>query len=307
MNNIDFQTCIEEILNETRNLIGKGRVADYIPALAEVDPNQIGIAVQTLDGKTFQAGDALVPFSIQSISKVFVFSMVFRAWGDKLWARMGREPSGNSFNSLVQLEHENGIPRNPFINAGALVSTDCLLSISKNPLKDILSYVRGLAGNPKVSYDSVVANSERETGYRNAALVNFMKSFGNIENDVEAVLNAYFHQCGLMMSCVDLARAFSFLANGGINPLNGEQILTQSQAKRVNALMQTCGLYNESGEFAFCTGLPGKSGVGGGIVAVVPKMFSICVWSPELNRHGNSLVGMKALELFTTRTGISIF
>jgi len=307
MNNIDFQTCIEEILNETRNLIGKGRVADYIPALAEVDPNQIGIAVQTLDGKTFQAGDALVPFSIQSISKVFVFSMVFRAWGDKLWARMGREPSGNSFNSLVQLEHENGIPRNPFINAGALVSTDCLLSISKNPLKDILSYVRGLAGNQKISYDSVVANSERETGYRNAALVNFMKSFGNIENDVEAVLNAYFHQCGLMMSCVDLARAFSFLANGGINPLNGEQILTQSQAKRVNALMQTCGLYNESGEFAFCTGLPGKSGVGGGIVAVVPKMFSICVWSPELNRHGNSLVGMKALELFTTRTGISIF
>ncbi len=307
MNNIDFQTCIEEILNETRSLIGKGRVADYIPALAEVDPNQIGIAVQTLDGKTFQAGDALVPFSIQSISKVFVFSMVFRAWGDKLWARMGREPSGNSFNSLVQLEHENGIPRNPFINAGALVSTDCLLSISKNPLKDILSYVRGLAGNPKISYDSVVANSERETGYRNAALVNFMKSFGNIENDVEAVLNAYFHQCGLMMSCVDLARAFSFLANGGINPLNGEQILTQSQAKRVNALMQTCGLYNESGEFAFCAGLPGKSGVGGGIVAVVPKMFSICVWSPELNRHGNSLVGMKALELFTTRTGISIF
>lgn len=307
MNNIDFQTCIEEILNETRGLIGKGRVADYIPALAEVDPNQVGIAVQTLDGQTFQAGDALVPFSIQSISKVFVFSMVFRAWGDRLWSRMGREPSGNSFNSLVQLEHENGIPRNPFINAGALVSTDCLLSISKNPLKDILNYVRGLTGNSKISYDSVVANSERETGYRNAALVNFMKSFGNIENDVEAVLNAYFHQCGLMMSCVDLARAFSFLANGGINPLNGEQILTQSQAKRVNAMMQTCGLYNESGEFAFCTGLPGKSGVGGGIVAVVPKMFSICVWSPELNRHGNSLVGMKALELFTTRTGISIF
>lgn len=307
MNNIDFQNCIEEILDETKSLLGKGQVADYIPALAEVDPNQIGIAVQTLDGKTFQAGDALIPFSIQSISKVFVFSMVFRAWGDKLWSRMGREPSGNSFNSLVQLEHENGIPRNPFINAGALVSTDCLLSISKSPLKDILSYVRGLAGNPKISYDSVVANSERETGYRNAALVNFMKSFGNIENDVEAVLNAYFHQCGLMMNCVDLARAFSFLANGGINPLNGEQILTQSQAKRVNAMMQTCGLYNESGEFAFCTGLPGKSGVGGGIVAVVPKMLSICIWSPELNRHGNSLVGMKALELFTTRTGISIF
>jgi len=303
----DFQTCIEEVYLEARNLIGCGRVADYIPALAEVDPAQLGIAVHTLDGRTFQTGDAAVPFSIQSISKVFVFSMVFRAWGDRLWSRMGREPSGNSFNSLVQLEHENGRPRNPFINAGALVSTDCLLSISKNPLKDILSFVRSLADNPKINYDSVVANSERETGYRNAALVNFMKSFGNIENDVDAVLNAYFHQCGLMMSCADLAIAFSFLANGGVSPLNNEPVLAPSQARRVNALMQTCGLYNESGEFAFCTGLPGKSGVGGGIVAVVPKLLSICVWSPELNGHGNSLAGMKALELFTSKTGISIF
>lgn len=304
---IDYQSCINEIYHEVKPLLGLGRVADYIPALAEVDPNQFGIAVQTLDGELFQTGDAQVPFSIQSISKVFVFAMVFRAWGDKLWSRMSREPSGSSFNSLVQLENENGIPRNPFINAGALVSTDCLLTISRNPLKEILNFVRGLADNQRISYDSVVANSERETGFRNAALVNFMKSFGNIGNDVDAVLNAYFHQCGLMMNCVDLARAFTFLANGGVNPFNGEQILTPSQAKRVNALMQTCGLYNESGEFAFCTGLPGKSGVGGGIVAVVPKLLSICVWSPELNKHGNSLIGMKALELFTTRTGISIF
>lgn len=304
---VDFQACIEEIYAETQPLLGLGKVADYIPALAEVEASHYGIAVHTLAGETFTVGDALVPFSIQSISKVLVFSMVFREMGTKLWSRMGREPSGTSFNSLIQLELENGIPRNPFINAGALVATDCLFSLSKNPLKDILSFVRGLCDNPRIAYDSVVANSERETGHRNAALAYFMKSFGNIEHDVDAVLNTYFHQCGLMMSCVDLARAFCFLANRGVNPFNGEQILTLSQAKRVNALMQTCGLYDESGEFAFSTGLPGKSGVGGGIVAVIPNLLAICVWSPGLNKYGNSLVGMKALELFTTKTGISIF
>lgn len=307
MNAINFQTCLEGILDEVRGLLGQGKVATYIPALSDVDPNQIGIAVQTLDGQTFQAGDAQTPFSIQSISKVFVFSMVFRVLGDQLWSRMGREPSGSAFNSLVQLEHENGIPRNPFINAGALVATDCLLSICKNPLKEILSFVRDLAGNPHINYDSVVADSERQTGHRNAALVNFMKSFGNIDNAVDNVLNTYFHQCGLMMSCVDLARAFTFLANSGLCPISDQQVLRAEQARRVNALLQTCGLYNESGEFAYYTGLPGKSGVGGGIVAVVPKMLSICVWSPELNQNGNSLIGLKALELFTNRTGISIF
>ncbi|HNX75365.1 MAG TPA: glutaminase [Candidatus Rifleibacterium sp.] len=304
---MDYQSCIDEIYSEVKPLLGLGQVAGYIPVLAKVNPNQLGIAVQTLDGQSFQAGDALTPFSIQSISKVFVFSMIFHAFGDKLWNRMGREPSGNSFNSLVQLENESGIPRNPFINAGALVSTDCLLSISKNPLEEILNFVRSLAGNQNINFDNAVAASERDTGYRNAALANFMKSFGNIKNEISEVLHTYFHQCALAMSCVDLARAFSFLANGGVNPFNNEQILTLSQAKRVNALMQTCGLYNESGEFAFCAGLPGKSGVGGGIVAVLPKHLSICVWSPELNKHGNSLIGMKALELFTTKTGISIF
>jgi glutaminase len=307
MQDIDYQACLQEIYEETKPLLGQGKVAEYIPALAEVDPNQYGIAIHTLENKTHTIGDAEIPFSIQSISKVFVFSMVFKAFGDKLWKRMGREPSGNSFNSLIQLELENGIPRNPFINAGALVSTDCLFSLSKNPLKDILNFVRSLSNNPKIIYDSVVANSEKDTGYRNAALINFMKSFGNIEHDVDSVLNTYFHQCGLMMNCVDLAKAFCFLANKGINPFNGDSILTLSQAKRLNALMQTCGLYDESGEFAFSTGLPGKSGVGGGIVAVVPNLLSICVWSPALNKHGNSLIGMKALELFTTKTGISIF
>lgn len=286
---------------------GLGKVAAYIPALAEVDPNQYGIAIQTLKGDTFQVGDADVPFSIQSISKVFVLAMVFRELGEALWSRVGREPSGNAFNSLMLLETENGIPRNPFINAGALVATDCLVSNSKGPLSEILHFVRGLSNNPNVNFSERVVASERETGFRNAALVNLMKSFGNIRNDVTTVLDVYFHQRALMMNCLDLARGFLFLANGGVNPWGNERALTSSQAKRVNALMQVCGLYDDSGEFAFTVGLPGKSGVGGGIVAVIPNSLSICVWSPELNNHGASLAGMKALELFTTKTGNSIF
>lgn len=305
--NTNYQQILDEIYAETRPMLGQGKVADYIPALAKVNPRQYGIAIHTLSGEAFQVGDVHVPFSIQSISKVFVLAMVFGRIGETLWARVGREPSGNAFNSLVQLETENGIPRNPFINAGALVCTDHLVSQTSGPLLNILGFVRLLSNNPKIGFNEEVAESERQTGFRNAALINLMKSFGNIKNDVDEVLKVYFHQCALMLDCHDLARAFLFLANRGVNPWNGEQILTTSQAKRVNALMQVCGLYDDSGEFAFTVGLPGKSGVGGGIVAVIPNLLSICVWSPALNSHGTSLVGMKALELFTTKTGISIF
>lgn len=303
----DYQTILEEIYEETSSLRGNGQVADYIPALSEVDPLKFGIALQTLDGETCKVGDADLLFSVQSISKVFLLAMVLRELGEDLWSRVGREPSGTAFNSLVQLETEAGIPRNPLINAGALVATDCLISIYPRPLHDFLTFVRALCDNPNVNYDSVIANSERRTGFRNAALVNFMRSFGNIHNDVEEILNLYCHQCGLAMSCVDLARGFLFLANGGVNPFNGEAVITPSRTKRVNSVMQLCGLYDEAGEFAFLVGLPGKSGVGGGIAAVIPGSLAICAWSPGLNEHGNSYVGMKALELFTTKTGISIF
>lgn len=305
--NTNYQQILEEIFEETQSLRGTGKVADYIPALKQVNPDRYGIAIQTLGGETFQVGNATVPFSIQSISKVFVLVMVLKEIGDELWQRVGREPSGSAFNSLVQLETEHGIPRNPFINAGALVATDHLVSQSADPLSDILRFVREISNNPQIDFDEAVAASERQSGFRNAALINLMKSFGNINNDVNHVLNVYFHQCALMMNCQDLARAFLFLANAGVNTWNKERILTASQAKRVNALMQVCGLYDDSGEFAFTVGLPGKSGVGGGIVAIIPNLLSICVWSPELNEHGTSLIGMKALELFTTKTGISIF
>ena len=304
---MDYEQVIAKIYEEVKPFWGPGKVADYIPALAEVNPRQYGIAVQTLKGDTYQVGDAGTRFSIQSISKVFTLAMVTRHLGDEIWKSVGREPSGNPFNSLVQLEHEQGIPRNPFINAGALVVTDRLISLYDRPKDAILEFVRGICGNDDIYYDKHIAQSEREHADRNLALAYFMKSFGNIKNDVETLVDVYCHQCAIAMNCIDLARAFLFLTDRGLNPYQQEQILTVSQAKRLGALMLTCGFYDESGDFAFRAGMPGKSGVGGGVVAYIPGNLSIAVWSPELNQHGNSLIGMETLERFTTDINNSIF
>lgn len=305
--NLDFQKIIEQIHKETVHLAKEGTLPDYIPALAKANPNDYGISVKTLDGRTFSVGDCNKRFSIQSISKVFLLTIVFEQLKDRLWQKVGFEPSGSSFNSLVRLEYENGVPRNPFINAGALVTTDCLLSIYSNPIEGFINFVKKVSGSKDVYYNNDVAMSELATSFRNQALAYFIKSYGNIENDVEKILTAYCYQCGLMMNCEELAASFLYLASAGFNKISNERILTENQSRRINALMQTCGFYDESGQFAFCVGLPGKSGVGGGIVAIVPGLMSICVYSPPLNDKGNSVVGLKALEMFTTRTGISIF
>lgn len=304
---MDYGKVITAIYDEMKSYWGQGKVAGYIPALSKVDPRQYGIAVRTMEGDSFQVGDANVCFSIQSISKVFALAMVMRILGDEVWKYVGREPSGTPFNSLVQLEYEHGIPRNPFINAGALVITDRLMSLYKHPKDAILGFVRGICGNDDIYYDKHIAQSEREHADRNLALGHLMKSFGNIVNDVEDVVDVYCHQCAISMNCIDLSHAFLFLANRGVNPFNQETILSVSRSKRLGALMLTCGFYDESGDFAFRAGLPGKSGVGGGVIAYIPGSLSIAVWSPELNEHGNSLIGMETLERFTTDIGISIF
>lgn len=304
---MDYKQVIDRIYEDVKPLWGQGQVADYIPALAKTDPRQFGIAVQTLDGETFTVGDATVKFSIQSISKVFTFAMVLRHMGDSIWSSVGREPSGNPFNSLVQLEHEQGIPRNPFINAGALVVTDRLIDLYERPKEAILDFIRRLTGNDDIYFDHQIARSEREHADRNMALAYFMKSFGNIHNDVDTLLDVYCSQCSISMSCIDLARAFRFLANEGVNPVDGDRILTPSQAKRLGAVMLTCGFYDESGDFAFRVGMPGKSGVGGGVVAYIPRNLVIATWSPELDAHGNSLMGLETLERFTTDIHNSIF
>ncbi|MGE0650577.1 MAG: glutaminase [Alphaproteobacteria bacterium] len=303
---MDYQAVIDGIAEEVRPLFARGRVADYIPALAAVPRDRFAMAVLAGDGTLATTGAAEEPFSIQSISKVFTLTLALRHVGEKLWKRVGREPSGSAFNSLVQLEYEHGIPRNPFINAGAHVVTDALMQVRPYARDSLLDFVRELSGNPAVAYDETVARSEAATGFRNRALANFLKAEGNLTGDVDAVLDVYFHQCALAMSCVDLVRAVAFLARGG-RGADGARVVSAGQAKRINALMQTCGTYDAAGEMAFRLGIPAKSGVGGGIVGVVPGKLSIAVWSPPLDKAGNSLAGVRALELFTGRTGLTVF
>lgn len=303
----DYQTLLDTIAADVAPLTRQGRVADYIPSLAEVALEQFGMAIVTLDGRCYTTGDATRRFSIQSISKLFSLTLAFRQLGDALWERVGREPSGNPFNSLVQLEHEAGKPRNPFINAGALTVTDVLCQHSVNAELAILHFLRKLSGASDLNFDQAVAASEAATGHRNAAMAHFMKSFGRIRSPVDVLLNSYFHQCAIAMNCIELARATLFLANHGAIPESGERLLTLSEAKRISAVMLTCGTYDAAGDFAYRVGLPAKSGVGGGIVAIVPGELAVCVWSPGLDGNGNSLAGGRALELFTTLAGNSIF
>ncbi|ENY72566.1 glutaminase B [Aeromonas diversa] len=300
-------SLLESILNEVRPLLGEGKVADYIPALALVPADRLGIAVCTVDGTLYTAGDATEPFSIQSISKVLSLTLALTLYEEEeIWSRVGKEPSGQPFNSLVQLEFEQGIPRNPFINAGALVVSDLLETRLTAPRQRTLELARRLAGNPAIMADAVVSRSEYQHSARNAAIAYLMKAYGNFHNEVDKVLQSYFNACAIRMSCADLARAFVYLANRG-TPLDGQPLLAPRTTKQVNALLATCGLYDEAGDFAYRVGMPGKSGVGGGIVAVIPGELSVCVWSPELNKAGNSLAGTAALELLAERLGRSIF
>jgi glutaminase len=286
-----------------------GKVADYIPALAEVDPGKLGIAVAGRDGRVMGAGDCDEPFSIQSISKVFTLALALDRAGAGLWDKVGREPSGSAFNSIVQLESERGKPRNPLINPGAMVVTDRLIGTrdADAAIADLLALLRAQARDDSVAVDEEVAASEARTGARNRSLAWFMKSFGILGNEVDTVLDAYFRQCAVAMSCRQLARAGLFLAFDGRDPQSGEAVTAWHRARRINSVMMLCGHYDNSGEFAFRVGLPGKSGVGGGILAIAPGQGSIAVWSPALNAAGTSAAGLVALEALVERTGWSVF
>ena len=305
---MNYQKVLEEIEKEIQPFLNEGKLANYIPALANVDDKKFAMSIQLFDGTSYHIGDSNLKFSIQSISKVFTFTLALNHYGKDLYKRVGHEPSGNPFNSLVQLEYENGIPRNPFINAGAIVTADSLVSIyKKNTFDSILNFIKKTSNDETIVYDEEIFKSELAHGFRNFALINMIKSFNNINNNIDDVIDTYFKQCSIMMNSSQLAKSMLFLANHGVHPLTNEEIITESKAKRINSLMLTCGHYDASGDFAYKVGLPGKSGVGGGIVAIVPKKMAICVYSPRLNAQGNSLIGTKALELFTTKTGLSIF
>ena len=304
---MDYQQILERIYQSILPYAKEGKKADYIPELAKVNPDQFGMCIHTIYGEEASIEQADTRFSIQSISKVFALAMCLSIKGDDLWLKVGKEPSGSSFNSLIQLEVENGIPRNPFLNAGAIVMADILYSHLENPEDDFLAFVRAVSGNDTICYNQNVAMSERENGYLNAAIANLLKYHGTIENDIESVLHFYFMMCSIEMSCRELSLAFLAFANHRRKFNYAGIELTASQVKRMNAIMQTCGFYDEAGEFAYLVGLPGKSGVGGGIAAIYPLQYSVAVWSPRLNPKGNSVMGIKALELLTTETKESIF
>jgi glutaminase len=305
----ELDRIVSEIADEMRQRPDRGEVATYIPELARADPKAFGIAVIDAEGHMAAAGDSDTPFSIQSISKVFTLTLALGKAGDRLWQRVGLEPSGSPFNSIVQLEFERGKPRNPFINAGAIVVTDTILSghQPREALGEILRFMQFLADDPSITIDEAVAASEQRTGFRNYALANYMKSYGVIENPVDFTLGVYFHHCAIAMSCRQLAMAARFLAHSGRNPATGFSVVHPERARRINAIMLMCGHYDGSGEFAYRVGLPGKSGVGGGILAVAPGKASIAVWSPGLDASGNSRLGRIALEALTKRLGWSIF
>jgi glutaminase len=304
---------VQEILDDIVATIGasddRGKVADYIPQLACIDPNQFAISVVLADGRVFSSGDYQQLFSIQSISKVFTLTIALGKLGDGVWAKVGREPSGDPFNSIVQLEHENGKPRNPFINAGAIAIADAIMvgHQPKETLAEILQFVRFIADDESICIDHKVAESELKTADRNASLAHFMASFGRMKNPVDYVLGTYFHQCSIAMTCEQLARSGLFLAGDGENPVTGTRVVSARRARRINSLMMMCGHYDGSGEFAYRVGLPGKSGVGGGILAVAPGHASIAVWSPGLDDVGNSKLGTEALERLVQHTGWSVF
>lgn len=304
---------IEDVLSgltaEMAARTDRGEVATYIPQLSIVDPQKFGIAVAMTDGRVFCAGDADESFSIQSLSKVFTLTLALGKVGDALWQRVGREPSGNPFNSIVQLEQERGIPRNPFINAGAIVVSDILLAghQPREAIGEILRFIQFLADDDSITIDHNVAASERATGFRNFALANYMRSFGNLDHAAELALGVYFHHCAIAMSCRQLALAGRFLAHGGRNPATGHSVVSAERARRINALMLTCGHYDGSGDFAFRVGIPGKSGVGGGILGIVPGIAALAAWSPGLTANGNSMLGSIALEKLAKTMNWSIF
>ncbi len=305
----DLAALVADITGRMCAADERGKVADYIPELAKVSADHFGLAVITADGREYAGGDADTTFSIQSVSKMFALVEALGSHGERVWDRVGREPSGSAFNSIIQLELEQGRPRNPFINAGAIAVTD-LIAQGNEPREGIgalLRLIRVLSGDDSISVDGAVAYSEEATGFRNAALANYMRSFGTISGPVASTLQVYFHQCAIAMSCRQLARAGRFLVHGGVDPVSGQPVVTAERARRINALMLTCGHYDASGEFAFKVGLPAKSGVGGGILAIAPGRASVAVWSPGLSPQGNSLLGTQALEELAHGMGWSVF
>ena len=304
----ELERVVFEITDEIASIDDRGEATRQIDALSGIDTGQFGIAILTRDGELVCGGDADTPFSIQSISKVFSLELVLEAHGDQLWERVGRDPSGDPFNSVIDLERQEGHPRNPFINAGALIVVDMLLDTRRpdDEVEAVVAFVERLLDGDEFTLDAEVARSDDDAGSLNRAMLNIAKHFGNVRNDVDKIMSAYVRQCAIELSCRQLARVGRFLMLGGVGSATRD-VEAARRARRILSLMMTSGLYDGAGEFAYRVGLPAKSGIGGGILAIAPNTASIAVWSPGLDESGNSKLGTLALEMLTDRLDWSAF
>jgi glutaminase len=306
---MSFQDVLEEVVADISAYRGQGKVAAYIPTLARADPAKLGVAAVMADGKSYAVGDTDEAFSIQSVAYVFTLALALQHHKSALWNHVGREPAGSPVNSIIQLEMEKGRPRNPLTAAGSLVVCDQLIGrrSADEALEELLQFIRTCAGDDTIAVDETLAMSESKAGALNRSLAYFIAAFGNLQNPVEQVLSFYYRQCSIAMTCRQLARASLFLAFDGTDPATNAQVTIPSRSRRINALMLTAGHYDNSGDFAFRVGLPGKSSVSGAIIAIAPGHGAVCTWSPGLNAAGTSLAGAMALERLVERTGWSIF
>lgn len=301
---------LKEMVQQVREYTKNGQVADYIPALSKADPDDVAVAIYDGNDTCFSEGNYNQLFTLQSISKVLTLALALIDYGeDIVFDKVGMEPTGDPFNSISKLEsHIPSKPLNPMINAGALAVSSLIKGAStEEKLDRLLRFVRDLSGNQQISYNYEVAKSEFETADLNRALAYFMKQHGVISDDVDELLDLYTKQCAIEVNCNDLARIGYALAHEGNHPITNEPIIPREIVRLVKTFMVTCGMYNASGEFAIRVGIPAKSGVSGGIVGAVPHRIGIGIYSPALDKKGNSLAGMKLLELLSARYQLSIF
>lgn len=305
-----MKELLESIIENNRCYTLDGKVATYIPELSKANPDALGICVSELDGKEYFAGDFDTKFTIQSISKVITLMLAILDNGkEKVFSKVGMEPTGDAFNSIIALETKNQHkPINPMINAGAIATVSMVLGQdSDDVFQRILNFARKITDNPTLDVNNDVYHSEKATGHKNRALAYYMKSTGVIEGDVEEVLDVYFKQCSIEVTCRDIARIGALLAKDGIIPWSGERVISKGVSRIVKTIMVTCGMYDASGQFAVHIGIPAKSGVGGGILASVPGSMGIGVVGPALDLKGNSIAGIKVLEELSNKLDLSIF
>ncbi|CAH8710419.1 glutaminase A [Paenibacillus thiaminolyticus] len=306
----ELERELPQWLEESRRMAAAGKVATYIPGLAEARPDALGISLCGIRGERVKAGETEEPFTMQSVSKVFSLLLALLDSGEAgVFAKVGKEPTGDDFNSILKLELvDPGKPFNPFINAGAIAIASLIEGRTPEEKSErLLEFVRMLADDPSITWNKRIYESERETAYRNRSLAYYLKDNGILEGDVEATLDVYFRQCAIEVRTCQLARMALVLANRGCDPATGHCYIPRKYVQIATSFMTTCGMYNASGEFALEAGIPAKSGVSGGIMALIPGQLGIGVYGPALNEKGNSVAGVHMLAMLSERFEWSIF